>query len=82
MTSALESEVVEAASNALKDRAMAERDVRPGSNQKADLASRSHLLMPIMEGNTLGSEDVSGFLAGRLSLADEQEEPRSNARLS
>jgi hypothetical protein len=60
---------------------MTERDSRPRSREKADSGFRSSLLMPIMEGNTLEREDVSDFLAGRLSPADDQNPPQ-NMRLS
>ncbi|MBI4725091.1 MAG: hypothetical protein HY765_08965 [Rhodomicrobium sp.] len=62
---------------------MAEQDIGQTSVEKPDLGLRSHLLMPVVEGNTLESGHVSGFLAGRLSISsDESDEPRPAIRLS
>jgi hypothetical protein len=60
----------------------------PGQNvpridaEKAAIGLRSHLLMPIIDGHALAEEDVSSFLAGRLSLEEENGERRLNLRLS
>jgi hypothetical protein len=60
----------------------------PGQNvtridaEKAALGLRSHLLMPIIDGHALEEEDVSSFLAGRLSLDEEDGERRPNLTLS
>ncbi|MGO8954355.1 MAG: hypothetical protein ACLPWS_04715 [Rhodomicrobium sp.] len=54
---------------------MAEQNTSQITGEKVELGARSHLLMPVMEGNTLESEDVSSFLAGRLSAVDEESDP-------
>lgn len=61
---------------------MAEQHIRQSNSEKADSGSRSQLLMPIMEGNTLERDDVSGFLAGRLSLPEERHDHVQTARWS
>lgn len=61
---------------------MAERDFRPRNSEKADSGFRSSLLMPIMEGNTLERDDVSDFLAGRLSAVEEHDLNPKSAHLS
>jgi hypothetical protein len=43
---------------------------------------RSTLLMPVVEGNTLPSNDVANFLTGRLSLLPEWKSPLPKSRLS
>ncbi len=52
---------------------MAERENSQGGNQNASFGSRSPLLKPIFEGKSLESGDVSGFLAGRLALAQDHD---------
>ena len=60
----------------------------PGQNvtridaEKAAIGLRSHLLMPIIDGHALEVEDVSSFLAGRLSLEEGEGKRRTNLRLS
>jgi hypothetical protein len=60
----------------------------PGQNvtridaEKAALGLRSHLLMPIIDGRALEEEDVASFLAGRLSMEEEDGERRPNLTLS
>ena len=60
----------------------------PGQNatridaEKATIGLRSHLLMPIIDGHALEVEDVSSFLAGRLSMDDEVGDRRPNLTLS
>jgi hypothetical protein len=61
---------------------MTERDFRPRNSEKADSGFRSSLLMPIMEGNTLERDDVSDFLAGRLSTVDDRDANPKSVRLS
>jgi hypothetical protein len=61
---------------------MTEQHIIRSSSEKADSGSRSQLLMPIMEGNTLERDDVSGFLAGRLSLPEERHDHIPGARWS
>ena len=46
---------------------MVERKVIESIRDKLASGVRSPLLMPIMEGNTLESDDVAEFLKGRLS---------------
>lgn len=53
---------------------MTEQTITQASGTKAGLGFRSHLLMPVMEGNTLESDDVCSFLAGRLSAEDDEQE--------
>jgi hypothetical protein len=55
---------------------MAEQQVRQAGKEKADVIFRPSLLKPIMDGNTLGNNDVSDFLAGRLSLTEERTSTR------
>ena len=50
---------------------MTEQTIIQAAGDKAGLGFRSHLLMPVMEGNTLESDDVCSFLAGRLSTEDD-----------
>lgn len=45
---------------------MGEQSILDISHDEEEPAIRSPLLMPIMEGNKLGSGDVSGFLKDRL----------------
>jgi hypothetical protein len=60
----------------------------PGHNvtwidtEKAALGLRSRLLMPVIDGHALEEEDVSSFLAGRLSLEEGEGERRTNLTLS
>ena len=54
---------------------MAERDNMKNLGEKADSEGRSPLLMPVMEGNSLRSGDVAGFLKTRLSLLRETKTP-------
>ncbi len=61
---------------------MAEQNVTEPTGDKAETGFRCRLLMPVMEGNTLDSEDVSHFLAGRLSADGEDSEPLAGNRLS
>jgi hypothetical protein len=51
---------------------MPERDIGHITGQKGDYEFRSLLLMPVMQGHTLDSEDVSSFLGVRLSGADDE----------
>ena len=53
---------------------MTEQTIIQAVGDKAGLGFRSHLLMPVMEGNTLESDDVCSFLAGRLSTEDDEQE--------
>ncbi len=52
------------------------------SGEKRDYGFRSQLLMPVVEGNTLESDDVSGFLGGRLTIAGDEPERKTPIRLS
>jgi len=61
---------------------MPEQDLRSTSVEKPELGSRSRLLMPVVKGNTLENGDVSGFLAGRLSVEYEEDEPCSASNWS
>jgi len=61
---------------------MAEQNLTPPAGDKAEIGIRCRLLMPVMEGNTLESEDVSSFLAGRLSVDGEDSDPLAGIRLS
>jgi hypothetical protein len=61
---------------------MTEQEIGQGRRQKTDPESRSLLLMPVVEGHTLESEDVSSFLGIRLSSLDDENEPRPEPRLS
>jgi hypothetical protein len=57
---------------------MYEREMRQSDSDQSELGLRSRLLTPVVEGNTLGSEDVFEFLEGRLTAADgESGEARS-----
>ena len=60
---------------------MPEQNVTRIDAEKAALGLRSHLLMPIIGGHPLEEEDVSSFLAGRLSM-EEEGESRPNLTLS
>ena len=60
---------------------MAEQNFNQTAPDKAE-GFRCRLLMPVMEGNTLESEDVSSFLAGRLSVDGEDSDSRAGIRLS
>jgi hypothetical protein len=53
---------------------MTEQTLAQATIDKAGLGFNSHLLKPVMEGNTLESDDVCSFLAGRLSTEEEDEE--------
>ncbi len=59
---------------------MVERKVVESVRDRA--GGRSPLLMPIMEGNTLESDDVDEFLKGRLSLMRKWTSPKAKGRLS
>ncbi len=61
---------------------MIERKVVEGVRDKEVSNGRSPLLMPIVEGNTLESEDVAEFLKGRLAHLCERPSQRSRIRLS
>ncbi len=61
---------------------MIERKVVEGVRDKAVSNVRSPLLMPIVEGNTLESDDVAVFLKGRLARLCEKPSQRSRIRLS
>jgi hypothetical protein len=61
---------------------MAEQNMTQITTEKVELSGRSHLLMPVMEGNTLECDDVFCFLAGRLSAAGEESDPQPAPRLS
>ncbi len=51
---------------------MTERQTRHTNSDEVATPFRSSLLMPIMEGNTLEQDDVSDFLAGRLSNPEDR----------
>ncbi len=53
---------------------MTEQTITLATGDKTGLGFRSHLLTPVVEGNTLESDDVCSFLAGRLSTEDEEDE--------
>jgi hypothetical protein len=53
---------------------MTEQTITQATGDKAALGFRSHLLTPVVAGNTLESDDVCSFLAGRLSAEDEEDE--------
>jgi len=61
---------------------MPEQDMTRIDAEKAGLGLRSHLLMPIIDGHALEEEDVSSFLAGRLSPEEEGGGRRPNLTLS
>ena len=61
---------------------MPEQNVTQIDAEKAALGLRSHLLMPIIDGHALGEGDVSGFLAGRLSMEEEEDGRQLNLTLS
>ncbi len=61
---------------------MAEQNFTQPTGDKAEMGFRCRLLMPVIEGNTLEDEDVSHFLAGRLSANGEDSEPLVRIRLS
>ncbi len=61
---------------------MVERKVIESVRDKVASGARSPLLMPIMEGNTLESDDVTEFLKGRLSRMQNKSAPRLRVRLS
>ncbi len=61
---------------------MAEQNVAHTAASKAEIGIRCHLLMPVVEGNTLEDEDVSSFLAGRLTVDFEASEPLPRIQLS
>ena len=56
---------------------MTEQTVPQAAATKAGLGFRSHLLLPVVEGNTLESEDICSFLAGRLSAEEEEKREHS-----
>jgi hypothetical protein len=56
---------------------MTEQTITQATGDKAALGFRSHLLTPVVEGNTLESDDVCSFLAGRLSAEDDEEEEQA-----
>ena len=53
---------------------MTEQTITQATGDKAALGFRSHLLTPVVAGNTLESDDVCSFLAGRLSAEDDEED--------
>ncbi len=53
---------------------MTEQTIAQANDDVAGLGFRSHLLMPVVEGNTLESDDVCSFLAGRLSSEEEEKQ--------
>jgi hypothetical protein len=57
---------------------MTEQTLTNTSIDPAASSFNSHLLRPVMEGNTLESEHVCSFLAGRLSAEEGDEAPASN----
>ena len=61
---------------------MAEQNVTQSAGGNADLGFRCHLLMPVVEGHTLESDDVCSFLAGRLSAGDEESGQRVSLQVS
>jgi len=61
---------------------MPEQNVTRIDAEKVSLGLRSHLLMPIIDGHALEEEDVSSFLAGRLSMSADEGERRPNLTLS
>jgi len=61
---------------------MPEQNVTRIDAEKATLGLRSHLLMPIIDGHALEEEDVSSFLAGRLSMEEGEDGRRPNLTLS
>lgn len=60
---------------------MTEQQMTQTAGAKDELGFRCRLLMPVMEGNTLESDDVCSFLASRLST-DDEEEPSAPVRVS
>jgi hypothetical protein len=58
---------------------MTEQTITQATGDKSALGFRSHLLKPVVEGNTLESDDVCSFLAGRLSAEDDEEEDQERA---
>ncbi len=61
---------------------MVERKVVEGVRDKAVSSFRSPLLMPIVEGNRLESDDVTEFLKGRLARLCEKPSQGWRVRLS
>jgi hypothetical protein len=61
---------------------MTEQNVTRIDAESASLGLRSRLLKPIIDGHALEVEDVSSFLAGRLSMEEEEGERRPNLTLS
>ncbi len=61
---------------------MVERKIEKSVHDTADSSMRSQLLMPIMEGNTLESNDVTEFLKCRLSLLREWTSRQPSIQLS
>jgi hypothetical protein len=58
---------------------MTEQTITQATGDKSALGFRSHLLKPVVEGNTLESDDVCSFLAGRLSAEDDEEEEQARS---
>jgi hypothetical protein len=61
---------------------MPEQNVTRIDAEKAALGLRSRLLTPIIGGRALEEEDVSSFLAGRLSIEEDEGESLPNLTLS
>ncbi len=61
---------------------MAEPNLTQPAADKAEMGFRCRLLMPVIEGNTLEDEDVSSFLAGRLTVDGEDSDRLARRRLS
>jgi hypothetical protein len=61
---------------------MAEQNFIGIANEKSGPGFRSHLLMPVVEGNTLENEDVADFLSGRLSSDRDTKDNPDTLRLS
>ncbi|MGO8777794.1 MAG: hypothetical protein ACLQKK_02580 [Rhodomicrobium sp.] len=61
---------------------MAESTFTQPAADTAEMGFRCRLLMPVIEGNTLEDEDVSSFLAGRLTVDFEASEPLPRIQLS
>jgi len=51
---------------------MANQDMTRIAAESGEAAFRSLLLLPVMEGNTLESEDVSSFLESRLPAGEKE----------
>jgi len=59
---------------------MTEQDTIQVTYEMAEADFRSHLLMPVMEGHTLDSDDISSFLAVRLAGAGLERDPLPDVR--